>query len=981
MFEKVGDRYKEFEVTKVAPLPEIHCTLRELIHRPTGAQVMHLENDDPENVFCLSFQTLPDSSNGVAHILEHTVLCGSEKYPVKDPFFAMTRRSLNTFMNAFTGSDFTCYPAASQVPHDFYNLLEVYLDAVFKPNLNELSFLQEGHRLEFSDPEDPKSPLEYKGIVFNEMKGALASPDSRLVEALYKALFPDLTYSHNSGGNPKDIPTLTYEQLRTFHKTYYNPSRCLFYFYGNMPLEKHLDFIQKHALESAKKEEPLKKIPLQKRFEKPVSETAYYPISPDQDPKDQTIYSFAWLTCHILEQEEMLALGVLNIVLMGTDAAPLKMALLKSGLCKQATAWMDTDVSEVPFNITVKGCNPENGDKLEKLIRQSLQEIADKGTDKELIKSAIHQVELHRYEITGDGGPYGLSLFMRCGLLKQHGGNPEDSLKFHSLCDTLRQKLTEDDNYFKSLIYKYYLNNPHFVRITLIPSKEMAVEEMEEERSTLDSMQQSFDQKKSEEIVSKAKELAAFQLEQEEVDVNVLPKVGLEDVPHDAPNYPLEIEKAGNLNLYYHNAFTNSLVYTSLVFPLPEMTFEELPYVQLFTLLLTQMGSGGRDYAKTLEFMQAHTGGISASLSLNRQASDPHLYFPYFYIHGKALYRKADKLFELLKDTVTSVDFTDKGRLKESITKLHSSLESGLTHNAMRYAMSLCSSGLNIPCAISNAWGGLDYFWKIRDLANHFDTQADELIAKLQSLQERMLCLKGADLVLTCDEKMIDQLRHEKFYGLQEIPSKTFSPWNGNYSIPNVPSQGRVIASPVAFSCKMFEAPPYVNPASAPLSIASNLFDNLTLHPLVREKGGAYGSHATLNIMAGTYCFYAYRDPNISKTFHAFEKAVDNLLAGKFTDEDIEEAKLEIYQDLDSPVSPGSRGHLAYSRLREGRPLEVRQAQRNRLHDTSRQDIIDSVGKYVKTQLQDATAVVFAGPELLEKENAQLKHKLKILQI
>ncbi len=359
---EVGQSYNGFTLTKIFPIPELQCVLRELVHEKTGAQVMHIENEDPENVFCLSFRTLPDTSNGVAHILEHTVLCGSEKFPVKDPFFAMNRRSLNTFMNALTGSDFTCYPAASQVSKDFYNLLDVYIDAVFKPLLNELSFLQEGCRLEFSTPDNPETLLEYKGIVYNEMKGALSSPTTRLSEAINETLFPHLTYGINSGGDPKVIPELTYHDLKEFHRTYYHPSRCLFFFYGNMPLEQHLDFIAEHALQNVEKLDPIPQLPLQPRFREPREKIMAYPISPDEDPKDKTLLAFSWLTCHILEQQELLALSVIEIALLDNDASPLKMALLKSGLCKQVSAYSEDEISEVPFIIVLIGCEMLHGE-------------------------------------------------------------------------------------------------------------------------------------------------------------------------------------------------------------------------------------------------------------------------------------------------------------------------------------------------------------------------------------------------------------------------------------------------------------------------------------------------------------------------------------------------------------------------------------------------------------------------------------------
>lgn len=970
MFNSIGEKYYDFEVKRIVELPEINCQLIELIHLPTGAQVMHIANDDPENLFCLSFKTLPDNSDGVAHILEHTVLCGSEKYPVKDPFFAMTRRSLNTFMNALTGSDFTCYPAASQVPEDFYNLLEVYLDAVFKPNLDELSFLQEGHRLEFSNPEEPDSPLEFKGVVFNEMKGALAAPDTRLVEALYESLFPDLTYGHNSGGNPQAITELTYQKLLDFHKTYYHPSRCLFFFYGNIPLENHLDFIEKNALKNVEKVAPIPPLKKQPRFKEAVRRELPYPISAEQDPKDQTLIALGWLTCSILEQEELLALGILNIALMGTDAAPLKLAYLKSGLCKQASAWMDSDISEVPFVINFRGCNPENAEPLEKLTIDTLKKIAVEGVPENLIENAIHQVEFHRCEIGGDSSPYGLSLFMRAALLKQHGGLPEDGLRVHSLCEALHKNFKEDPKFIGKLIHKFYLNNPHFVRITMVPDKKLAEIEVEKEQNHLKELRKHVDAK---EIVAKAHELIEFQKLQQDADSDVLPKITLDSVPKEVKKYLLLEEDIGNFKVFHHEVFTNKIIYADLIFPLPEINDEDLSLIQLFTLLLPQIGCGGRDYGKNLEFIQANTGGISVSTTLNRQAKDGNEFFPSLTIHGKSLYRKGDKLFELLQDMIRTSDFSDMARIKEIILKQNAGLQGNIVQNALKYAMSLSTSALNIPSYISNSWGGLKYYWKIKEIAENFQPEA--LKEKLQSLQERMLCNKGAHLILTCDGEKYEEIKKSGFYGLTSTPCHDFAPWKNDFNIKPVPNQGRVIASPVAFTSKAFPSIPYVHPDSPCVSIASHLFDTLVLHPEIREKGGAYGSHANLSTTAGIFSFYSYRDPNISRSLAIFKESIKKVIQGKFNDADIEEAKLEIFQDMDAPVSPGTRGYVAYSWLREGKTTEIRQAWREKLIKLTKGNVIEAVKQHIEPKFDHGTVVVFAGNELLQKENAILAKK------
>lgn len=969
---KVGDTYKGFEVTKSMPIPELQCHLRELLHVASGAQIMHIANDDVENVFCLSFRTYPDSSNGAAHILEHTVLCGSEKFPVKDPFFAMQRRSLNTFMNALTGQDFTCYPAATQVPQDFYNLLDVYLDAVFHPILNRYSFLQEGHRLEFALPDNPESPLEYKGIVFNEMKGAMSSPSARMGELINKHLYPDITYGYNSGGDPKAIPNLTYEELIAFHEKYYHPSRCVFFFYGNLPLEKHLDFILEKTLKNTNEVPQLPNIPLQPRFLKPREVLEHYPISPDDDLNDKTLIGFGWLTCHVWDQETLLALSILRIILLGTDASPVRMALLRSGLCKEISSYIDSDISEPAFVIVARGCNPENAESLETCLTDSLKKIVEEGIALEPIESAIHQLEIAKSEITSDHNPFGLSLFMRSALIKQHGGKAEEGLVIHALFDKILKKVLENPRYFVDLIVTYFLDNAHYVRAVLSPDKEMAAKELAEEKATLDRLHSHLSKKQIEQILSDTKELAEFQKKQEEEDQDCLPTVSIKDVSRAPRLYSLKEETSGILKVFHHDCFTNGITYTDLVFDLPQLTEEELPYVSLMSMLMSQMGCGGRTYKENLEYIIAHTGGVGASLTLNLQAQDHSLFHPSFNIRGKALHRNVPKLLALIQDMATSMDFTDTLRLREVVYKYFTGLESNLNQNAIRYAINLSASGLDVPSKISNDWYGLKQFLMIRNLAHNFDLEAPKLIAKLQELKEKILCIGTPHLVISCDAETYDTMRGHHFYGLDQLPCKATKPWTSNYSLEPIPPQGRIISSPIAFTGKVFKTASYVHPDTPALNVAAVLCDNLTLHKMIREQGGAYGSGAVSNSMAGNFYLYSYRDPNIVSTLKAFDECIRSLSKGEFDEEDIEQAKLELLQGMDSPVSPGSRADVAYGWMREGKSYEVRQKNRERLLDLQGDQVIDAVKKILLPNMETGAPVAFAGKDLLEKENAAL---------
>ena len=514
-------------------------------------------------------------------------------------------------MNALTGSDFTCYPAATQVEKDFYNLLEVYLDAVFHPELKELSFLQEGHRLEFTEPQNPKSVLEIKGIVYNEMKGSLASADNRLWYAMLDLLCPDLPYAYNAGGNPKVIPKLTYQDLLHFHAKYYDPSRCLFFFYGNFPLKKHLDFIAAQTLDNVQKKPPLPPLPRQKRFTTPVKKEFHYPAQEGEDLESQTIFAFGWLTAPLVEQEDVLALTLLDGILMDTDASPLKYLLLESGLCLQVDAVIDTDMSEVPFAIICKGCAKTAGDELEKTLWTSLEKIAKEGIASDVVEAALHQLEFSRTEIGGDHSPFGLTLFMRSALAKQHGCPPENALKIHSLFNELRKK-TENPDFLPNLIRKYFLENKHLVQLTLIPDPTLTSKEIAEEKEALQKIKEGLSEKEIDRLLKQASALKKYQKATEVQSLDCLPKVDLSDVPKQSRDLPVKEEEFQGMRIYHHDCFTNHIAYVDWNFEFPDIPAEDLPLVTLLTSLLSEIGCGDRSYMETLDYMQAHVGGINA---------------------------------------------------------------------------------------------------------------------------------------------------------------------------------------------------------------------------------------------------------------------------------------------------------------------------------------------------------------------------------
>ena len=974
--DAIGQEFEGFVVTKYLPLNELQSSLIELVHEKTGARVIHIANDDPENLFALSFQTLPNSSNGAAHVLEHTVLCGSKKFPVKDPFFSMTRRSLNTYMNALTGQDFTVYPASSQVEKDFYNLLEVYLDAVFHPQLKHLSFLQEGHRFAFSKPGDPKSPLEIQGVVYNEMKGAMSSSDERLSVSIFKHLMPDLPYAYNSGGDPEEIPNLTYEDLLEFHHTFYHPSRCLFFFYGNLPLSKHLHFISQNALFGVDKEPLIAPLPPQPRFNAPRHVEEFYGIAPGEDVKNKTIVALGLLTTGISHQTDLLALNLIDSLLTDTDVSPLKFALLKSKLCTNVDSIFDTELSEAPWILVCKGCPENSAEKIAQLVRSTLKDLSVKGFDPADIEASLHQLEFDRTEIGSDNVPFGLTLFFRSILPKQHGAEPESALLIHSLFQDLKKHL-QDPNFLTHQIQRFFLDNPHTVYLTMKPDPSLSQREKEEEEHKLAQIQSNFSPKDIEDVLHQEKELAMFQEEVEHQSIECLPKITLQDIPQHAKDYPLSCSKQGPLTLYHHSCFSNQIIYADLAFDLPAISWNDLPLLSFLTHLITEIGSGGRSYEETLQLQQLAVGELTAAIGLHVQHSDPSKCRPTFSLRAKALARNSEVMLNLLKDCSNSPGWQDAPRIKELLLQHATEMQDRLPNNAMSYAIQLATSGLSIPASLQHQMQGLPYLNFILDLVK----SGSNIELQLERLANTILGTSNPSFILSCADEERDQLTPFLNDFGASLPNRALSAWKNTASLKPITAQGRIISSPVAFTALAFPTISFLDPDSPALMVATDLMENVVLHHEIREKGGAYGSGAVYSPALGHFLFYAFRDTQLGRTYQAMIKAIDLISIEKFTDQELFDAKLGIMQDLDAPLPPRNRAISAYGWLRADRSYAKRDAFRKSILEVSKKDVALAVQKHLAAQKDRGVFVTFAGKDLLKKQAKTLPFPIEILPI
>ena len=959
---------EHFSILRARKLPELACTVYEMQHKKSGATVIHMHNDDPENLFCISFQTFPSSSNGAAHALEHLVLCGSSRFPVKDPFFAMSRRSLHTFMNAFTGSDFTSYPASSMIKKDLYNLLSVYIDAIFHPLLDKKSFLQEAVRLEFSEKGNPNSSLLRTGVVFNEMKGAYTNPLRRVYRAMNQCLFTKSSYTHDSGGDPKEIPSLTYEDILHFHKTFYHPSKALFFFYGNIDPNEHLAFLEKEILHSCEKAAPLPPFPQEMAHKTARSFNGFYPVEESSEGTDTSYVSFGFKTTDIRNQLEVLALTVLDLMLLENDGSCLKRALLTGGLCKQVFSDLDTENAYIPYVITALGVSAKNTKKFEEYFFSQLEKIAKEGFPQEQVESALHELELSCSEIGSDGSPYGLSLFFRAGLPYQHGVDILSGLAFHELFDKLRTLVKEDPSYFSKLIHTYLLNNSHRATVVLHPSKTVAKEESFQAQKLLEKEAEKLSAKEKETIIKNSRELE--KMHEQEQNLDCLPTIQLSDVPKKDIYIHLEESFSGNYPVFSSPCFTNGLCYIDLVSSLPHYDPEMIWMVQLFLYLMPQLGCGNKSYVESLAYLQAYTGGICSFFSLNPQADNAREIAPKWQIQGKCLERNVDRLCTAISSMLTELRLDEKDRIKQLVLKLATSLEQSIPSKALNYALLQSQQHISPALFLLNEAHGLPFLKHLLNLASTYDSQEKQFLEKLESIKNSLHLDASTAFVLSAQESSIEKLFLEEWYGLANIKPQPHNPWkmSSEKILSCNKNTGYIIASNVNYTALSFRTCPFTDTDSAPLSVVSHLMNNAFLHTAIREKGGAYGGGAKTSSLKGCFSFYSYKDPHLFSTVQSYEICSKYIEDGLFSDQQLIEAKLNVFQDLDLPIAPGNKAITAYMRRIKGLSEERRNYWRDAVFSTTRKQVMALVPKYFSHMWRNSPFIAFGSKETLEKE-------------
>ncbi len=952
-----------FEFVRSQTIDALKISVEEYRHKVTGAQHIHLVADNQENVFLVALRTVPHDSTGVAHILEHTALCGSEKYPVRDPFFMMVRRSLNTFMNAFTSSDWTAYPFASQNLKDFNNLLDVYLDAVFFSRLDELDFAQEGHRIEFAETDNPNSDLVFKGVVFNEMKGAMSSVPSQIWHTLCKYLYPTTTYHFNSGGEPEDIPNLTYEQLKDFYRTHYHPSNAIFMTYGNIPAAVHQEKFETQALSRFEKLDSIISVPDEKRYHAPVAVEEFYPAEDDEDIANKNHVVLAWLLGKTTNLEESLEAQLLSNILLDNSASALQQALETTdlGQAPSPLCGMDDSSREMAFVCGLEGCALENIDKIEALIFATLQKVADEGVPLSELEAALHQLELQQREVGGDGYPYGLQLILTGLTSATHRGDPIALLDMDAALKNLHEKIHQPD-FIQSLVKKWLLDNNHRVRLIMKPDTQLNARVQAAEVARLAQIKSELTAADKQNIIARSHALQARQLQED--DEAVLPKVGLEDIPEHLHYTPGTHEIFNGYPLRCYSAGTNGLVYQQITFKMPALTDAQKKLLPFYCSCITELALGDKDYLDVQRWQAEVVGGIRAFSSIRGTGDDVQKIDAYITLSAKALSRNQVAMSELMQATLKQVRFDEHERLRELIAQKRARAEQSVTGQGHSLAMTLASAGMSPAAKLAHELGGLAGIAQLKSLDNQLDDE-NELLAFAQGLaQIHELMLKApTQFLIVGEEEHLNNYRKTLENLWPALPTtESFA----NFVIPNVNQQIRqawVTNTQVNFCAKAYPTVPADHPDAAPLTVLGGFLRNGYLHRAIREQGGAYGGGASQDNTIAAFRFYSYRDPRLTETLNDFDASLQWLQDTKHSAQALEEAILGVVGSIDKPGSPAGEAKSTYQAELFGRTREKREAFRNRVVKVTLDDLLRVANQYLVDEKASVGVVSHTGQQ------------------
>ncbi|MFV0635699.1 insulinase family protein [Mitsuokella sp. WILCCON 0060] len=923
-----------FKLLKKDEVAEVASTAYTFEHVKSGARLFFLKNDDDNKVFSISFRTPPVDDTGVAHIVEHSTLCGSRKYPLKEPFVELVKGSLNTFLNAMTYPDKTMYPVASRNDKDFQNLMDVYLDAVFYPNMrtNPQVLMQEGWHYEIEKPEEP---LRYSGVVYNEMKGALSSPDDLLESRIMHSLYPDTTYGHESGGDPEAIPDLTQEKFIAFHQKYYHPSNSYIYLYGDMDIEEKLAYLDGEYLSHFDRIPVPSKIDRQQEFGSLKRETVPYPVSADEGTEEKTFLTLNWTTGESLDPKTMMGLEILEHALLRTPAAPLRKALVDAKLGKDVDSIFENDMLQPFFSIIINNSEADRLDKFYHLAMTKLQQLAENGIDRELLEASINLMEFRLREADFGSAPKGLIYGIRIMKSWLYGGDPETYLRYEDLLQQMKEGLTS--RYFESLIEEYFLANPHRSLLAMVPDTELAARREQEQAEKLAKKKASLSKEEIEKIIASTRALKERQQSPEtEEALKTIPVLKLSDIRKKSYPLPLDVREFDGTKVLFSDVNTNGIAYLNLYFDVSSVAEEELPYLYLLSEFIGMVDTKEHTYAELANLRNLHTGGMTSDVVVYTKKDEPDSMAPKLRIKAKALVKKLPELMSLLQEIMTESQFTDEKRLRELIEQEEASIELNLQRSANQIIVSRLAAYLSKAGRYADE-GGLPFYPFLKEFAEDFAGSLKKMQNVFKTLLPKVFNRQNLILSVTLQEKEYEAFT-KAFAPLQQaLSDEKFPAAAYNWDIKPL-NEGLTSSSRVQYVGKAANFLRLGYHFTGSMAVLETLLRYDYFWTKIRVQGGAYGAFTGFNRNGFMY-FGSYRDPNLKETLAVFDGTADYAANFEASEREMDKFIIGTMSGVDTPMTPMMKGDAAATCYLRGITEADRQQRRDEILATRQQDI------------------------------------------
>ncbi|KAK9459767.1 peptidase M16C associated-domain-containing protein [Lipomyces oligophaga] len=971
-----GQQINGFTVTKTKTIPELEMVAVHLKHDYSGAEHLHVAKDDDNNVFSIAFKTNPPDATGVPHILEHTTLCGSERYNVRDPFFKMLNRSLANFMNAMTASDYTFYPFATTNKVDFGNLRNVYLDATLHPLLKNLDFAQEGWRIEHADPRDETSPFEFKGVVYNEMKGQMSDTSYLFYIRFQESIYPSL---NNSGGDPSNITDLTYSQLQEFHAKNYHPSNAKVFTYGNFPLEDHLTELD-HEFSRFEPKKP----DLEVKYPISLSDTIRVveegPIDPLSDPSRQHKTSMTWFMGPTTDVYETFCLRVLTSLLTDGHSSPLYQALIESDIGTEFSpnTGLDTSSPVNIFSVGVQGVATNNLQLVEQTIRTTLQQTFDDGLDLNRVEAILHQTELSRKHKVAN---FGMNLLYGLTSGWFNKVDPMDMLEWNNIISRFREDLKKP-RFLENYIECFLLQDKPVFCFTMSPSASYGESLVLNEQERLAKKLSEYSAQEKDELTSVGLELLKKQEEKE--DLSCLPTLHIQDIPRELKRVELDHTTISALPdakipVQWRITPTNGLTYFRSLISLKDLPKDLHIYLPLFAECLTNMGTHSQSMADLEDEIKLKTGGISTGVQVRSDPNDIDAWNLSLGISGYSLDKDVSDLLRLIRILLVETNFENTEKLRPLLRQMASGAADQIASNGHAYARNAAASTLTASGSLSESLSGIEQVQFIARLDGYDDASLLLISAKLRQISEFVLSTSGMQIAVICGENAVreNELLLTRFATelatLKEITagnlvgSATANQFNFTSNTGKTSKTWYTMPFQVSYSGACVRGVPYTNKDGSSLQVLANMLSHKYLHSEIREKGGAYGGGASYNGASGIFGYYSYRDPNPENTLRTIDRAGEWAIQNSWTTRDLEEAKLSIFQGIDAPQSVESEGMIPFL---NGISDDMRQTRREQLLSVGLDDIRGVAEKYLTGGLRSyQVAVLGEAPEWANETN------------